>query len=106
MSEPAQEASVSEKQASSHPEEQLVATQDGDSAAADPQTSTCLNTEEQEDTDAEKRDKTEAEQQETQEGGGGSDGEEGKGVKRKREEAHREDEMGQTPEKKKVKYPD
>ncbi|XP_062300262.1 proline-, glutamic acid- and leucine-rich protein 1 [Scomber scombrus] len=102
VAEPAQEASVSEKQPSSHPEEQLAATQDGDSAAADPETSTCLNTEEQEDTDAEKRDKTQAEQQETQEGGGESDGEEGKGVKRKREEAHREDEMGQTPEKKKL----
>ncbi|XP_042256468.1 proline-, glutamic acid- and leucine-rich protein 1 [Thunnus maccoyii] len=101
--EPTQEASVNDNQPSSHQEEQLAAIQEGDSASsADPETSTGLNTEEQVETDAEKRDKTEAEQQETQGGVGDSDGEEGKGVKRKREEVHREDEAGQTPEKKKL----
>lgn len=94
---------MNDNQPSSHQEEQLAAIQEGDSASsADPETSTGLNTEEQVETDAEKRDKTEAEQQETQGGVGDSDGEEGKGVKRKREEVHREDEAGQTPEKKKL----
>ncbi|XP_040886715.1 proline-, glutamic acid- and leucine-rich protein 1 [Toxotes jaculatrix] len=106
--EPAQEASVSDNQSCGHQEEQPTAAQEGDSAAAaDPETSTLPNTEEQEETKAEKRDKVEAEQQET-EGGGrgggeGSDGEEGKGVKRKREEeAHKEEEAGQSTEKKKL----
>ncbi|KAM7365938.1 hypothetical protein PAMP_015415 [Pampus punctatissimus] len=100
--ETAQEASVSDAQPSSHQEEQLAAIQEDESAAADPEASAHLNTKEKEETDDEKRDKTESEQQETQGGGGESDGEEGKGVKRKREEAHREDEAGQTPEKKKL----
>uniref|UniRef100_A0A4W6DPF0 Proline, glutamate and leucine rich protein 1 n=1 Tax=Lates calcarifer TaxID=8187 RepID=A0A4W6DPF0_LATCA len=97
--EPVQEASVSDNQPSSHQEGQLAAAQEGDSAAADPETSAGLNTKEQEETNAEKRDKVVAEQQETKgEGGGESDGEEGKGVKRKREE----EEAGQNTEKKKV----
>lgn len=90
---------MSDNQPSSHQEEQRAAIQEGDSASVDPESSAGLNTEEE--TDAEKRDKTEAEEQETQ--GAESDGEEGKGVKRKREEVHREDEVGQTSEKKKVK---
>ncbi|XP_044039438.1 proline-, glutamic acid- and leucine-rich protein 1 [Siniperca chuatsi] len=95
---PAQEASVSDNQPSSHQEEQLA-----DSAAADPETSTGPNTKAQEETDAEKTENRKPEQQDT-EGGGReeSDGEEGKGVKRKREEAHREEEAGQSTEKKKL----
>ncbi|AWO95804.1 putative proline- glutamic acid- and leucine-rich protein 1-like [Scophthalmus maximus] len=97
----AQEASASDDQPCGHREEQPAA-REGDSAAAEPETSAALNTREKEETD-EKRDMTETEQQETEGGGGGeSDGEEGKGVKRKRDEVHREEEAGQGSEKKKL----
>ena len=101
--EPAQEVSVSDNQTCSRQEEQLAATQEGDSAPSDPATSTGLNTREQEETNAEKRDEVETEQQETEGGGGGECDDEGKGVKRKREEGHMEEEAGQSTEKKKVK---
>ncbi|XP_035771925.1 proline-, glutamic acid- and leucine-rich protein 1 [Neolamprologus brichardi] len=59
-------------------------------------------TEKQEE-DTEKSSEKEAEQPETGAGGGQeSDGEEGKGVKRKREEGHGKEEVGQSPEKKKM----
>uniref|UniRef100_A0A3P8Q2I3 PELP1 middle domain-containing protein n=1 Tax=Astatotilapia calliptera TaxID=8154 RepID=A0A3P8Q2I3_ASTCA len=53
--------------------------------------------------DTEKSSEKEAEQPETGAGGGQeSNGEEGKGVKRKREEGHGKEEVGQSPEKKKM----
>ncbi|KAE8278795.1 Proline-, glutamic acid- and leucine-rich protein 1 [Larimichthys crocea] len=100
--EPAQEAAASDNQPSCHQEGQLAAVQ-GDVTAADPETLTDQKTKEEEETDAEQRDKIKAEQQETEEGQGRvSDEEEGKGVKRKREEVHREEEAGQSTEKKKL----
>ncbi|XP_059210537.1 proline-, glutamic acid- and leucine-rich protein 1 [Centropristis striata] len=101
--EPAQEASVSDSQPSSHQEETLAAAEERDAVAAEPETSASPNTKEQEETDTDKREQVKAEQQET-EGVGGreSDGEEGKGVKRKREEARNEEEAGQCTEKKKL----
>ncbi|XP_039996997.1 proline-, glutamic acid- and leucine-rich protein 1 [Xiphias gladius] len=100
--EPAQEASVIDNHPCSHQEEQLAAAQEADSAAADPETSTGLNTKAQEERNAEKNEKVEAEHKETEGGGGGeSDGEAEKGVKRKRDEVHM-DEEGQSTEKKKM----
>lgn len=96
---------MNDNQLPSHQEEQPEADQQGDSATADPEprSETGLNTK-QEEPGTEKRDNVEEEQQETEEGGGGvSDGEEGKGVKRKREEVLKEEEVGQSTEKKKVK---
>ncbi|XP_073331405.1 proline-, glutamic acid- and leucine-rich protein 1 [Pagrus major] len=99
---PVPEATMSDDQPSSQQEEQLVAVKEGDIAAADSETSRDVNTKDQEETDPETREKIKAEQE--TEGGGGrdSDGEEGKGVKRKREEVHREEEAGQSTEKKKL----
>ncbi|XP_068444334.1 proline-, glutamic acid- and leucine-rich protein 1 [Clinocottus analis] len=102
--EPAQEASASDKQSPGHQEEQLSAVQEGDAAAADPETSTGASPKEPEETtDAEKRESVTAEEAE---GGGGEEcdgvGEEGKGLKRKREETPMEEEAGPVTEKKKV----
>uniref|UniRef100_A0A8D0A9T3 Proline, glutamate and leucine rich protein 1 n=1 Tax=Sander lucioperca TaxID=283035 RepID=A0A8D0A9T3_SANLU len=83
--EPAQEAGGSDTQPPSQQEEPLAAVEDGDPP----------------ETDAEQREEVKAEQQET-EGVemGESDGEEGKGVKRKREEP--QEEAGRSTEKKKL----
>lgn len=102
--EPAQQTSVSDNQPSSCQEEQLTAVQEGDEAVSDPKISADQNAKEpEEETDAEKKDKIKAEQLET-EGGASreSDEDEGKGVKRKREEAHREDEARHSNGKKKL----
>lgn len=96
---------MSDNQPSSSQEEQLTAVQEGDEAVSDPKISADQNAKEpEEETDAEKKDKIKAEQLET-EGGASreSDEDEGKGVKRKREEAHREDEARHSNGKKKVK---
>ncbi|XP_039465175.1 proline-, glutamic acid- and leucine-rich protein 1 isoform X2 [Oreochromis aureus] len=102
--EPAEEASVSDNQLPSCEDEQPEAVQAGDSTAvADSENSTEQNVTEQQEADTEKSSEKEAEQPET--GGGGaqeSNGEEGKGVKRKREEGHGKEEVGQSPEKKKM----
>ncbi|XP_071780172.1 proline-, glutamic acid- and leucine-rich protein 1 [Centroberyx gerrardi] len=105
VTEPAQEASVSDSQPSNQQEEQLVAKRDSDSPHTDPETSTALSEKEGEgeETDGEKREgeEREAEQPEA-EGEGEGDGEDGKGVKRKREEEQKEEEVGQGTEKKKL----
>ncbi|KAK5848667.1 hypothetical protein PBY51_006261 [Eleginops maclovinus] len=95
--EPAQEASVSDSLPSNRQEEQPE--EERDSAPAEPATSTGPNTKQPEETDAEKRDRVQAEQSEA---GGGESDEEGKGVKRKREETNREEEAGRGTEKKKM----
>nr|XP_019955625.1 PREDICTED: proline-, glutamic acid- and leucine-rich protein 1 [Paralichthys olivaceus] len=100
--ETAQEASVSDNHPCSHQEEQPASAQEGETAAAQPETSTALNTKEQEETNGNRDNKVETELQETKGGGGESDEEEGKGLKRKREEAHKEEEAGQSTEKKKL----
>nr|XP_020450572.1 proline-, glutamic acid- and leucine-rich protein 1 [Monopterus albus] len=99
--EPQKEANMSDNQPPSHHEEQQAVVRE--EAATDSETFNVLNTTEQEETDAEKNNKVEEEQQETErEGGRESDGDEGKGVKRKREEAPIEEKAGQSTEKKKL----
>ncbi|KAF3697443.1 Proline-, glutamic acid- and leucine-rich protein 1 [Channa argus] len=94
------QTNVSDYQLPGHQEEQPVAVQQEDSATADlePSSETDVNTEAQAETDIEKKDTMQEEKEETEAGDGGvSDGDEGKGVKRKREE-----ESGQSTEKKKL----
>lgn len=85
-----------------HEEDQLAAVPDGDTGVANLETSTGPNTKDQEETEVEKRETIKEEQPETEGGGGVSDGEESKGVKRKRDKTQREDETGQSTEKKRV----
>ncbi|XP_023119395.2 proline-, glutamic acid- and leucine-rich protein 1 [Amphiprion ocellaris] len=99
--EPAQEASVSDNQPSSSPQEEQVVAVEEDTPA-DPEPSAVLNTKEQEETVDLKKDKMDTEQQEAGGREEGSDGEEGKGVKRKREEGQQEEEAEQSTEKKKL----
>ncbi|XP_026185875.1 proline-, glutamic acid- and leucine-rich protein 1 isoform X2 [Mastacembelus armatus] len=99
--EPANGASMSSFQPPSHQEEQLVAAQ-GDSEAGDDPEKSSLNTKEREDVDVEKRDEMKEEPKETEGGGRGeSDGEEGRRMKRKREEVHRDEDVRESTEKKK-----
>nr|XP_046236602.1 proline-, glutamic acid- and leucine-rich protein 1 [Scatophagus argus] len=99
----AQESSVSDHLPSGHWEEEPTTVQKGDVAAADPETSTDQSTKHQEETDTEQMETIKAEEQETEDvGGRESNGEDGKGVKRKREETHKEEEAGQSTEKKKL----
>ncbi|XP_035004675.1 proline-, glutamic acid- and leucine-rich protein 1 [Hippoglossus stenolepis] len=102
--ETAQEASVSDNQPCSHQEEQPASAEEGETAAAEPETATALNTKEQEETNENRDNKVETELQETKggRGGGESDGEEVKGLKRKREDVHRAEEAGHSTEKKKL----
>lgn len=95
---------MSDNQLPSCEDEQLEAVQAGDSTAvADSENATEPNVTEKQEEDTEKSSEKEAEQPETGAGGGQeSNGEEGKGVKRKREEGHGKEEVGQSPEKKKV----
>uniref|UniRef100_A0A3P8SUN3 Proline, glutamate and leucine rich protein 1 n=1 Tax=Amphiprion percula TaxID=161767 RepID=A0A3P8SUN3_AMPPE len=100
--EPAQEASVSDNQPSSSPQEEQVVAVEEEDTPADPEPSAVLNTKEQEETVDLKKDKMDTEQQEAGGREEGSDGEEGKGVKRKREEGQQEEEAEQSTEKKKL----
>ncbi|XP_034532896.1 proline-, glutamic acid- and leucine-rich protein 1 isoform X2 [Notolabrus celidotus] len=98
--EPAQEEmTVSEDQTSSLQEEQPPTLQE-ESVAPNPETSTAPK--EERETEAEGGEKEETAVLQETERGGESDGEEGKGVKRKREEEQKEEEAGQSTEKKKL----
>lgn len=96
--ETAHKASVNDNQPPSHQVEQVEADQQRDSASPDLETRSemGLNTDNEE-PHCERRAKVEEELQETEAGGGAVSDDEVKGVKRKREE-----EVGQSTEKKKV----
>lgn len=85
-----------------HEEDPQAAVPDGSAGAANLETSAGADTKEQERTDFEKRETVKGDEPEAEGVGGESDGEESKGVKRKRDKIQREDEPGQS-EKKRVK---
>lgn len=90
-----------------HHEEQPSADPDGDTGSAVPGTSTEPSTEEQEEQGTKEGELLKTEQQPKNEGadnGGGSDGEDSKGLKRKREEVHGEEDAGKSTDKKKVQH--
>lgn len=96
------EATVSDDPPCSHQDDQVEDVPEGAVGVAYPNASTDLSTKDQEETDTKKNGTVKAKEQDTEGDGGEYDGEEGKGVKRKREDMQREEEVGQSTEKKKV----